>query len=87
MELRKTNERWNRPFDESGQEGTSKLESAQFEIKDNDGNVIGNASIGQMGGNVHINFPAGGDARIDINGYGSVEDGVARMKTVLGIAE
>ena len=86
MKLVKTNERWDRPF-ENGEEGASKLESVQFNVTDNEGNVIGNAHVGQYNGNANINFPDGGNASVGVSGYPTIEKGEETLKAVLGISE
>lgn len=85
MKLEKTNERWDRPF-ENGQEGSSKLESVQFNVKDDEGNLIGSANISQYNGSASINFPEGG-ANVSVNGYSTIEKGVEMLKSVMGISE
>ena len=86
MKLVKTNERWDRPF-ENGQEGASKLESVQFNVTDNEGNIIGNASVRNKDGSVNINFPDGGYVNVNVNDYSTIEKGVEMLKSVMGIAE
>lgn len=86
MRLVKTNERWNRPF-ENGEEGASKLESVQFKVSDNEGNSIGDAHVDRYNGNANINFPDGGDASVSVNGYNAIEKGVEMLKAVMGISE
>lgn len=86
MKLEKTNERWDRPF-ENGEATESKIESAQFNVKDDDGNSIGTANIGRYNGTANINFPEGGSARIEVNNYSTVEKGVDILKSVMGISD
>ncbi|MDE5887386.1 MAG: hypothetical protein K2H46_07360 [Muribaculaceae bacterium] len=86
MKLVKTNERWDRPF-ENGQEGSSKLESVQFNVKDDEGNIIGSANVSKWNGNANINFPDGGSARVEVNSYSTIEKGVEILKSVMGISE
>lgn len=74
MELKKTNDRINRSYDEEGQ-GTDCVESANFNIVDADGNIVGNANISNGYGN----------ANISINGFNTIEDGVAKLKDLLNI--
>lgn len=86
MKLVKTNERWNRPF-ENGEEGASKLDSVQFNVKDDEGNTIGNANVDRESGSASISFPAGGNASVSVSGYPLIEKGVEMLKAVLGITE
>lgn len=87
MELKKTNEKWDRSFNAEGAESGNKLESVQFNIKDDDGNSIGNANINQYNGNANINIPNAGHADVNINGYSSIEQGIETLKAVLGISD
>lgn len=77
MKLLKTNENWRRSFDAEGVETGSTLESAQFDIKDDDGNNIGNAHVNQGSASVNLN----------IYNFGSVQEGVEKLKELLGISE
>ncbi|MDE7345358.1 MAG: hypothetical protein K2N48_01295 [Muribaculaceae bacterium] len=86
MKLVKTNERWDRPF-ENGQEGTSKLESVQFNVTDSEGNSVGSANVGQYNGNANVTIPEVGHADININGYSSIEKGEELLKAAMGITE
>ena len=86
MKLVKTNERWDRPF-ENGEEGASKLESVQFNVTDNEGNAIGNANISQFNGNASVNFPDGGHVDVNVGSYSTIEKGVEMLKSVMGISE
>lgn len=87
MKLVKTNERWDRPFDANGEAADSKLESMQFNVEDDDGNVIGTANINQWNGNANIDIPNVGHADVSVNGYSSIEKGVETLEAVLGITE
>lgn len=77
MELKKTNEKWDRTFNENG-EDTNTLESVQFNVLDGDGNVIGNANVGNGYANVNIH---------NIGSFNGVTEGVAKIKELLGISE
>lgn len=77
MILLKKNEKWNRSFDAEGEESVSTLESAQFDIKDDEGNVIGNASVSQGNANVNLN----------IYNFGTVQEGIDNLKELLGVTE
>lgn len=77
MILKKTSEKWNRSFDAEGEESGSTLESAQFDIKDDEGNYIGNASVNQGSASVNLS----------IYGYSTVEEGVEKLKELLGVTE
>lgn len=74
MELIKTNESVTRSYDADGN-ATDRVDSINYEVRDNDGNAIGNA---------HVN---NGDASFNINLYGfsSIEEGDARLRETLGI--
>ncbi len=74
MELRKTNERWDRQFDANGNV-TERLESTQFDLLDKDGNNVGNASVNQGYGN----------ANISLSGFNTVDEGIAKLHALLGI--
>ena len=86
MELVKTNERWDRPF-ENGEAAESKIESVQYEVRDDEGNVIGSANLNQWTGTVNVTIPEVGHADITVNGYSSIEKGEETLKAVLGISE
>ena len=77
MKLVKTNENWRRTFDMEGVETGSTLESAQFDIKDDAGNAIGNAYVNQ--GNASVN--------VNIYNFGTVEEGIEKLKKLLGVTE
>lgn len=79
MELRKTNERWNRSFDTEGAESGNLLESAQFNIVGSDGSQAGYANVNQ--GNADMSY---GGVYININGFGTVEEGIAKIKELFG---
>ena len=87
MKLVKTNERWERSFDAEGVESGNKLESVQFNVTDAEGNVIGNARVGQYEGNANINFSDGASANVNVNGFSTIEKGVELLKSVMGISE
>lgn len=77
MKLVKTNENWRRTFDSEGVETGSTLESAQFDIKDNEGNSVGNASVHQ--GNASVN--------LNIYNFGTVQEGIEKLKELLGVTD
>lgn len=77
MKLLKTSERWTRSFDTEGVESGNLLESVQFDIKDNEGNSIGNAYVNQ--GNASVN--------LNIYNFGTVQEGIEKLKELLGVAE
>lgn len=87
MELKKTNERYNHPFDENEEAMESTLESVQFRVTDDEGNDIGQANIRQGDGNANINFIGGGGANININGYNGIDRGITMMKKIFGIGD
>lgn len=87
MKLVKTNERWDRPFDANGEAAESRIESVQYEVRDDEGNSIGTANLNQWNGNANITIPNVGHADINVNGYSSIEQGEETLKAVLGIAE
>ena len=87
MRLVKTNENWRRSFDAEGVETGSTLESAQFDIKDDAGNPVGNASVRQYDATANINFPDGGNASVSVNGFSTIEKGVELLRSVMGITE
>lgn len=79
MELRKTSERWSRTFDAEGVESGNRLESAQFNIVDGDGNQEGYANVHQN--NADMSYQG---VNININGFGNVEDGTDKIKELFG---
>ena len=76
MELRKTNESVTRSYDAEGK-ATERVDHINYEVRDNDGNVIGSAYVN------------GGDAGLSINLYGfdTVKDGEEKLKETIGITE
>lgn len=82
MKLKKTNERWNRSFDAEGEEAGNRLESAQFTITDSDGNQTGHVNVGQ--GNANMVFDG---LDISINGFGTVENGIVRIKELFSFTD
>lgn len=77
MELKKTSENWNRTFDNEGSE-TNTLENAQFNVLDGEGNVIGNANVGNGYANVNIH---------NIGSFTGVTEGIEKLKELFGISE
>lgn len=75
MILLKTNERWDRSFDAEGAESGNSLQSAQFNVKDDEGNNIGNAHVNQGSASVNLN----------IYNFGSVEEGIVKLRELLGV--
>ncbi len=75
MELRKTSESVSRTFDAEGN-AQERVESANFEIIDG-GSTVGNANVG-------IGYAS---ANISVSDFGSVAEGEARLREVLGITE
>lgn len=67
MQLRKTNEKVNRTFNEGQQ--TENIESIQFQIVDDAGKAVGNASIGETWGNASLN----------ISGFTTIEEGKTKL--------
>lgn len=76
MNFEKTNESWDRTFVE-GHAADNVLKSVSFNVKNADGEVIGEA---------HVN---NSQARLNLNIYGfnSVEEGVAKLKETVGITD
>ena len=81
MKLVKTNERWDKPFN-NGIESASRLESVQYDINV-DGKSVGNANISQGNASANINLD-GSNAGINIYGFSTIEEGEAKLKTLLG---
>lgn len=76
MELRKTNDRINRSYNEEGQ-GTDRVEEANYNIIDDEGNHLGSANISNGYGNVNLN----------INGFATIAEGEAKLKEIFNITE
>lgn len=74
MRLRKTSESVNRSFSAEG-ESSERIDSISYEILDNDGNVVGNANIGNGYGNASIN----------IGGFSSLAEGEDRLREAFGM--
>ena len=76
MELRKTNESVTRSYDAEGN-ATDRVDHINYEVRDSDGNVIGSAYVN------------GGEAALNLRlyGFGSVEEGEAKLKDAVGITE
>lgn len=85
MKLVKTNERWDRPFN-NGVVSESRLESVQYNVTDNDGNSIGNANISLGNASANVNL-GGTSANISLYGFSSIEEGEAKMKELFGITD
>lgn len=79
MKLVKTNERWNRTFDTEGTESGNRLESVQFNIVDADDNQAGYVNVYE--GHADMGYE---NLNININGFGSVEEGIAKIKEMFG---
>lgn len=74
MELKKINENVTRTFDAEG-EATERVEAISYEVRDNAGTVIGNASVGN--GSAYLN--------VNLYGFNSHEEGETALKELLGI--
>ncbi len=76
MELKKVNENITRSYNEQG-EGTDRVESASYNIVDEDGNVAGYSSIYAHGhAEVRLN---------EIYNFSSIEEGEDKIKDLFGI--
>lgn len=75
MELKKTNEKWDRTFNENGEE-TNTLESVQLNVLDDNDNIIGNASVGNGYANVNI---------YNIGSFNGVTEGLTKLKELLNV--
>ena len=76
MELRKTSENVSRTFDADGK-AQERVESANFDIIDCEGKVVGNANIGIGYGNANIGF----------SGFDTIEEGEARLREIFAVSE
>lgn len=85
MKLVKTNERWDKPFND-GVESESRLESVQYNVTDNDGNTIGNANISQGNAGANVNL-GNTSANINLYGFSTIEEGEAKLKALFGITD
>ncbi|MBD5237380.1 MAG: hypothetical protein HDS62_07615 [Bacteroidales bacterium] len=74
MELKKINENVTRTFDAEG-EATERVENISYEVRDNGGTVIGNASVGNGYANLNVN----------LYGMDSIEEGETALKELLGV--
>ena len=74
MELKKINESVTRTYD-AEENPTELIENISYEVRDNGGTVIGNASVGN--GYVNLN--------INLYGMNSHEEGETALKELLGI--
>ncbi|MBD5332191.1 MAG: hypothetical protein HDR97_00360 [Bacteroides sp.] len=77
MKLVKTNESWSRSFDSNGEEANNRLDLVQFNIVDDNGTTVGNASVWQ--GNASVN--------INLSGFSTIEEGEAKLKELFGIID
>lgn len=78
MQIKKTNESWHRTFDADGKEVETRLESAQYNIVDNDGTTIGNATIYPASANINV---------YGLAGFNNVEEGVDKLKALFNIED
>ncbi len=73
MELRKQSENINRSYNAEG-EMTERIDSVQYEIVDDKGNSVGNASIGNGYANANLN----------ISGFSTIEEGERKLGELFG---
>ena len=76
MKLEWTGETVKRVPGENG-EKVEVIESIRFNVLDNDGNSLGNAKVDLGNANLNIN----------VYGFNSVEEGVAKLKEAVGITD
>ncbi len=76
MELNKTSETISRSFNEQG-EATDRVDSANYNVIDENGITVGSANIGNGYGSANIN----------ITGFSDINEGESKMKVIFGIAE
>lgn len=74
MELKKNSENINRNYDAEGKTA-DRIESVNYTLLDAEGNAIGSANVWNGSANISIS----------ISGFGSIEDGEAKVKEILGI--
>ena len=74
MELKKINENVTRTFDAEGK-ATERVDNLIYEVRDNAGTVIGNASVGNGYANLNVN----------LYGMDSIEEGETALKELLGV--
>lgn len=77
MEVKKTNESVNRQFDAAGN-SEDNITSVRYEINDDDGQRIGEATVYPT--HMIINIP-------DVYGFNSIDEGVDRLKSFFGVSE
>lgn len=78
MKLVKENETWSRSFGPNGSESSEQLTGRQFLVVDNDGRVVGNATVNQTNAYVNIH---------NLSGFSTVEEGEAKLKELFGITD
>ena len=78
MKLVKENETWSRSFGPNGSESSEQLTGRQFLVVDNDGRVVGNATVNQT--NAYVNIHS-------LTGFTSIEEGEAKLKELFGITD
>lgn len=76
MEIKKESENVRRSF--AGETQSETIESVQYNVLDDNGNVVGNATV--WNGSANVNF--------SLSGFNSVAEGAARVEALFeGIAE
>ena len=75
MELRKTSENVSRTFDAEGN-ATDRVDHIGYDVRDDDGNVIGSAYVNGMEAMLSIS----------VRGFGTVTEGEAKLKETFGIS-
>lgn len=71
MELKKQSENLNRAYDLEGNV-TERIDSVQYDILNNEGNVIGNANV----------YSGGLNASFNLSGFSTIEDGERQLAEI-----
>lgn len=76
MNIKKTSENVNRSYDNSGQM-TDRLDSVQYSVTDDNGMVIGDATV--WNSTLSVNY--------SLSGFDNIAAGEAKLKEALGVAD
>lgn len=78
MKLVITNQQWTRTFSAEGVESGNRLDSVQYNLVDDDNNVIGNATVYATNANVNI---------YGLGGFNTIDEGVEKLKGIFNITD
>lgn len=71
MQLKKQSESVSRTFAKDGS-AKERIETVQYEVTDNDGNLIGGASV----------YSGGASVSVSLSGFATIEEGVERVEAL-----